>query len=220
MSGSAQNTHASASKGDPIGGCLFTGAEITNETQLNSILSAMDDYVSGTGDSDYEAVTSGFKYCSDVSDSGVVLSEDSNTTEHKDMDGDTVLVTFDSRSETAKLSLIDITEAALAEVYGQDNVSSKSGVITIHHNAKPMPNRSAILLIALSDGRRKAVLIPRFAVTGRGEEKLLSSDLDTRELTLTTYKCPTGDTIIEKVTGIKDSGTGTKASGSSTSINA
>lgn len=183
---------ATVSKGDPQGGCWFSAPAsdfIEDGVVKADLISKIETYVKGTGDTDWSTLTSGFTYVSDVSDSGIVMSEESDTEEKKNMDGDTVLVVTTSRSETAKITPIDITVDSLKQIYGDTNVSadSTSGIIKVHHNGDAQVDQIGMFLLAYAyqgTSRRGVVLVPRYKVSERGDETLLNSELKGRELTI------------------------------------
>ena len=183
---------STVTKGDPLGGCWFSAPSanfLENGAVKSTLLTAINNYVSGSGDSDWSTLTSGFTYVSDVSDAGVVISESTDKTEFKNMDGDTILVVKTSRSETAKVTPVDLTVDSLKQIYGDNNVDGTGSVIKVHHNGDAQADRIALFLLAYAyqgTTRRGVVLIPRYQINEKGDETLLSSALFGRELTLDT----------------------------------
>ena len=206
------STTATVSKGDARGGVFFAAPAasfVTDGEVASSLITKINTYVSGTGTTDWETLTSGFTFVSDVSDDGIKLSEEVDTEEKKNMSGDTVLVINTSRSEKATLKCIDVTADALKEVYGATNVAEASNVITIHHNGDEQAERIGLMLIRLAYNgaeRRMVRLIPRYKVTEKGEETLVSSELFGRDITISTLPAKVGtfaaDTVVDFIASV------------------
>ena len=191
----ATNNTPTSSK-EAIGGLFWTAA---SGTALPTS-AVIDTYLAGSGDNDYATVVSGFTFTSEVSENGITFSENSESKDFVNMNGDNVYTVSTSRSESAKLKLIDLSESAFKEIYGQSNVETTTGGnLLIHHNNKEMPERVGIMLIAMRDGRRMVRVLPRFKVNERGEETLAVSELFARDVTIKMLANSNGDTVIDYI---------------------
>lgn len=127
----------------------------------------------------------GFHNLGYVSEDGITESIETDSENMVDMNGDTVYVTSSSRTETVTMTLIEVKEAALKEIYGQSMVTTTTGAITVKHGAHTDSGRIYVLELVLRDGRRWRQVIPNGQVTEVGEMKLASGELAGREITIT-----------------------------------
>lgn len=101
--------------------------------------------------------------------------------------------------EAAVFTLVEQKKAALAEEYGQKNVTDSEGQITAKHNSNPRGRRAYVALLVLKDGRRQTTVIPTGEVTSVGEKTYNKADLVGRELTVTCYPDENGDCVIDYI---------------------
>ena len=182
---------------EALGGAFWTapaGTALPTEEVI-------DAYLNGSGSDDYKTVTKGFSFVSEVSEDGIALSEETDSEEFKNMNGNTVLTVSTSRTETITVKFIEMNETSLKELYGAGNVTKTEGNnFKVAHNSDESPERVAVLLIALVDGRRMVRVVPRYKVTERGDETLAPSALLARDITCTTYTDDDGNTVIDYLT--------------------
>lgn len=134
-----------------------------------------------------------------VSDSGLEEEISTDTTEHTDMNGDTVCVSKDKETETIKLTLISITKDALSESFGHGAVDDADGQITIRHtNVNRLP-RSYVFLLLLKDGRPWTKVVPNGTVTEVGAVTMVSGDLYGREITINCMPDADGNRIYDYI---------------------
>lgn len=120
-----------------------------------------------------------------ISEDGVTESIETDAETLVDMNGDAVFTASSSRTETITMTLIEVKEAALKEIYGQDMVTTTTGAITVKHATHSSPNRIYVLELVLRDGRRWRQVAPAGQVTEVGEMSLASGELAGREITIT-----------------------------------
>lgn len=120
-----------------------------------------------------------------ISEDGITESIETDSENMVDMNGDTVFVSSSSRTETVTLTLIEVKEAALKEIYGQSMVTTTTGAITVKHGTHTNSGRIYVFELVLRDGRRWRQVIPNGQVTEIGEMKLASGELAGREITIT-----------------------------------
>lgn len=201
---------ASVVKGDQLGGCFYskvlstsTDSTLYNRSTgklVDTFVSAIKKYVTGTGEDDFETLTANLDYVSDISDEGITASVETDEASFQNMDGNTVLRQMTSRDESITLSMIDTTADALKMYYGDSNVEVSGNVMTVHHNNGNDEERIGIFLLALSDGRRMVRVLPRYKITEQGDESLLNSELWAHEITLGLMTDANNDTAIDYIT--------------------
>lgn len=120
-----------------------------------------------------------------ISEDGVTENIETDSESMVDMNGDTVYTSSSSRTETITATLIEVKEAALKEIYGQDMVTSSNDLITVKHGSHTSPERIYVLELVLRDGRRWRQVAPAGQVTEVGELALAAGELAGREITIT-----------------------------------
>lgn len=149
------NNEAFVSTGKPkVGGAVFVGP-----TSLTLPTDAVSELASG-----FE----GMGYCSDE---GMTQSQEVNSEEVKAWGGDTVLVTEDDKSETWKLTFIEMMNInVLKEIYGAANVSGtlETG-ISIASGTEPHEARAWVVDTILKNGVLKRTVIPKGVITEIGD---------------------------------------------------
>ena len=120
-----------------------------------------------------------------ISEDGVTESIETDSESMVDMNGDTVYTASSSRTETITLTLIEVKESALKEIYGQSMVTTANDLITVKHGAHDDPARVYVLELVLRDGRRWRQVVPAGQVTEVGEMTLASGEMAGREITIT-----------------------------------
>lgn len=119
-----------------------------------------------------------------VSEDGVEEDINDSTETYKDANGDVICVGSSEREETIKLKLVEIKKDSLAEIYGHDNVTDASGMITAKHKFGGRGERVYVLELLLKDGRKWRQVIHKGTVTEVGTLSLASTELAGREITI------------------------------------
>lgn len=120
-----------------------------------------------------------------ISEDGWVISEERETDEHRDVNGENILTSVSSRTETTTATLVEIKEESMQEWYGHDNVSVSDNVIQALHASSDGSNRIYIADLVLKGNRRWRYIIPQGQVTEIGDLTIASTELVGREITIT-----------------------------------
>lgn len=130
------------------------------------------------------ATLSGFDNLGFVSDDGIEEEKDSDSEKKYDLNGDLIAVLKSTEDETLVFTLCNTTVAALKEMHGHKNVTSKTDFIEIDHTIKDHDERSYVFDLLLKDGRRLRKVVPNGLVTEVGTITYVSSELYAREITV------------------------------------
>lgn len=121
-----------------------------------------------------------------VSDDGVTETIETDTTDLNDLNGDNVYTVTSSRTETIAATLMEVSEAALKEIYGQDMVETDAnGNLTVKHGSHANPSRVYVLELVLRDGRSWRQVVPAGQVTEVGELNIAAGESAGRQVTIT-----------------------------------
>lgn len=101
-------------------------------------------------------------YCSEDGLTNSVVTESSSI---KAWGGDEVLNIQTSRSETFAFSMIETNEAALRQVYGDENLTVSGSALNIKHNSKLKTNHIWVFEILLNNDRVKRIVVPCGKIT-------------------------------------------------------
>ena len=145
------------------------------------------------------ALAAGYVGLGYVSDSGLVNSISTDTSDINAWGGDRVLSVRTSRSESFQFTFIETNADVLKEVYGQDNVSEASGALTVLHNGKANPVRRYVFEIALTGDRVKRIVVPNGQITEVGDVTYVDGDPIGYEVTVSAYPDANGNTAIEYI---------------------
>lgn len=141
-----------------------------------------------------------FKQLGYASEDGLSNEVETDNEDIKAWGGDTVLSVRTARKETFKLTLIQSMDIdTLKEVYGQDNVSEKTGALTVLHNGKDLPHRSYVFEMLLTGGRVKRIVVPDGLVSEVGEVKYADGEPIGYETTITGFPDSKGNTAYEYI---------------------
>lgn len=186
MADKAKNSTANVSVGGGVKeGYLFSAPVGTAlPTKYNAVAADLDE---------------AFENLGYVSSDGIVNGIESDSENFQDMNGDTIETAASTYTETLVFTLVEQKKAALAEEYGQKNVTDAGGQITAKHNSNPRGRRAYVALLVLKDGRRQTTVIPTGEVTSVGEKTYNKADLVGRELTVTCYPDENGDCVIDYI---------------------
>jgi hypothetical protein len=151
---------------------------------------------------DATAPLTGFVDLGYVSDSGLVNSISSDTTDINAWGGDRVLTVRTSRSESFQWTFIETNADVLKEVYGDGNVTIDDGDIAVLHNSKDLPRRQYVFEIALTGDRVKRIVVPNGQVTEVGDVTYVDGDPIGYEVTVSAYPDEDGNTAYEYIASV------------------
>lgn len=134
-----------------------------------------------------------------VSDSGLVNSVSTDTTDINAWGGDRVLTVRTSRSESFSWTFIETNADVLAEVYGQANVTQDGTDLTVIHNGRAAGNRQYAFEIALTGDRVKRIVVPNGQITEVGDVTYVDGEPIGYEVTLSALPDEDGNTAYEYI---------------------
>lgn len=115
------------------------------------------------------ALASAFKDLGYVSEDGVTNSNTAETTKLKAWGGDTVYTSQTDKPDTFQFTLIEVLrEDAQKAVYGDDNVTTSSGLTTIKANSKEAEPHIWVIETVLQ-GHYKRIVIPNGKLSEVGD---------------------------------------------------
>lgn len=144
-----------------------------------------------------------------ISSDGIAEEIDADTDTVTDMNGDVVFVIKSSETETLTLTLISTTEAALKEMHGHGNVSSVTNAFKITHTTKEHDQRTYAFKLLLKDGRKMRKFVPNGIVSEVGEIVHVSSEVYSREITITCMPDASGVRVYDYIQKVAESATTT-----------
>lgn len=130
------------------------------------------------------ALDSAFSVLGFISEDGYVESQETDTEDLLDMNGDLMDSPLTSCVESAQLTLAEIKAETLKVMYGEDNVTDELGVITVKHNSEADTTRSYVLLLKLKNGRNWTKVIPKGQSSELDSLTLAVGSLAARALTI------------------------------------
>lgn len=125
-----------------------------------------------------------------ITSDGLVVSESVDSSDFNDLNGDVIETSRSSREETMQVTFAERKADVLAELYGQDNVSTAGGIITIDHTNAERDERIYVFEAVYKNGRRGRIIACRGKVVDLGDETFASGNLSVRQCTI---KCLVGD---------------------------
>lgn len=132
-----------------------------------------------------------------VLEDGFVFSEDVDTEEVYDINGDTVADLDGTRTETVQVTLLETKKEVLEEVRGHGNVTDAEGVLTVKHNSEPRQERVYVAELILKNNRKARIVIPDGKVSELGDITYRSGEVLSYEITIKCFVDENGDTVIE-----------------------
>ena len=146
------------------------------------------------------ALNAAFNDLGYVSEDGVTNSTNLESESIREWGGQKVLVIQTSKDDQYKLKLIEASNIyAMKEVFGQTNVSSANGQITVTANGKELESRSYVIDMALNNGGIKRIVLPSAKVSEIGDIQYTGSDAVGYELTYDTAPDSSGNTHYEYI---------------------
>lgn len=150
------------------------------------------------------ALPAGFSALGYISEDGITNSFDSDTEEFKDMNGDVVLATTTSRTETFAFTLIETKKESLAEAFGDDNVEvAKDGTLVVKSNNISRKAKCYVFELVLNNDRIERVVVPLGKVTEVGDITISSGELVGYEITVTAANDASGNASYRYITPVQ-----------------
>lgn len=201
-------TNVSPAKG--VKGGYFYSIERT--TANLALITQLSDLTKKVTDIFTDAVPLGY-----ISEDGWTISEDRESNDFNDVNGDVVDTSLQSKTETIAATLIETKAGTLSEYYGHGNVSDAGGVITAYHTSGENDERIYIAELVLKNSRRSRVCAPDGKITELGDLTLNSQELVGREVTITALAYNVSDDITASIISWTESTETEKASGATSS---
>ena len=137
-----------------------------------------------------------------VSEDGVVNSNSPSTSDIKAWGGDVVLSPQSEKPDTFQFTLIEVLNTdVLKAVYGDDNVSTASGVTIVVANSKEGDTAVWVIETALR-GSYKRIVIPSGQVTEIGDITYKDEEAVGYQVTVKAFPDSTGNTHYEYIEAI------------------
>lgn len=137
-----------------------------------------------------------------LSDDGLTDTIDKNFTDVTAWGGDRVLSVLTSQTESFKFAMIETTLDTLKVVYGSDNVTDNSGVISVKHNAKGNEQFSFVFEIAMTGNRVKRIVVPSAVVTNLDDVEYKDGDAINYSIELAALPDSDGSTAYEYISAV------------------
>lgn len=117
-----------------------------------------------------------------------------DTTELRDINLDVVDTDTGGATETLQIALMEVNARSQSTIYGSENVTDESGVITVEHDWSNAGEASMFaLLLLLKNGRKWVKLIRNGKVTGVGEFTGNKTTAAQRQITISYAKDSAGN---------------------------
>lgn len=183
MAESTTNNQANVSAGKGVkGGYIFSAPVGTTlptdiETELNTA----------------------FKCLGFISEDGYVETVEEDSNDIVDLNGDLMDSSNSNRVESAQFTLAEIKAETLKRQYGENNVTDKGGIITVHHNSDSHSVFAYVLELVLKNGRRWRKVIPQGQSSELDDLTVASSELCQRALTMKYLTDEAGNTCYDYI---------------------
>lgn len=159
------------------------------------------------------ALPSAFKLLGYLSEDGLTITTDTDTTEVKDANGQTVMKVIASYAESYQFSMLEVLRVEAAKLrYNEDAVTGSDKSMTIKHQ---MPSDNGFVLvfeIAMSGNVKDRLVIGNGTRAEFGDRQVHAGDAQVYDVTVSANDMGNGVTAIEYI--------GVAASASESSVNA
>ena len=140
-----------------------------------------------------------FKVLGFISEDGITISVEEDSSDLVDMNGDVMDSTYSNRAETIQMKLAEMKAGVFKTQYGSLNVTDNNGLITIAHNGDNHDSASYVFELLLKDGRRWRMVVPNAKLSELGDLTISSSELCQRDITLKCAVDTAGNTIYDYI---------------------
>lgn len=140
-----------------------------------------------------------FKVLGFISEDGYTESVESDSEDLKDMNGDLMDSPTTGRVESAQFTLAEIKAGTLKVMYGENNVTDESGIITVQHNSDSQTTFSLVLELVLKNNRRWRKVIPAAQSSELDDLTIAVSELCARAITVKYLTDAKGNTCYDYI---------------------
>lgn len=176
MPDTTSNDTANVSTGKGVKGGYWFSAPASTENLALITSESLKDFSAKVTETLADSVNLGY-----ISEDGWVESEDRESDDFKDVNGDIIDSSTSSRTENIAVTMVEVKESSLAEQYGHGNVSDADGVITALHTSDEHDERIYVADLVLKNGRRWRQIVPKGKVGEIGDLTIKSGQLVGRE---------------------------------------
>lgn len=159
------------------------------------------------------ALSNAFKLLGYLSEDGLTITTDTDTTEVKDANGQTVMKVITSYAESYQFSMLEVLRVEAAKLrYNEDAVTGSDKSMTIKHQ---MPSDNGFVLvfeIAMTGNVKDRLVIGNGTRAEFGDRQVHAGDAQVYDVTVSANDMGNGVTAIEYI--------GVAASASESSVNA
>lgn len=143
-----------------------------------------------------EALDPAFHPVGDLNEDGVTYSEDNDTTDVQNMDGENVLSINSSHSETIQCVMLETNEQSLKLRFGSTNVTVDQQSGKIHYSTGAPTGEKISLVIdtlLVGNNRKKRTVVESSSLTDVGDRQEHAGDANTYDVTFKAYKNSNGN---------------------------
>lgn len=145
------------------------------------------------------ALDEAFKVLGYISEDGVTFSTETDSTEIKDMNGDTVLTVQSSHSVTAQMTFIQALNVnVLKMIYGEENVTDTEGAISVKTTGAEQEMK-VFCFEFIANGRAYRKVVPCGKITNIGDTKFSANEAVGYDVTITALPDENGVKVYEYV---------------------
>lgn len=146
------------------------------------------------------ALSSAFKLLGYLSEDGLTITTDTDTTEVKDANGQTVMKVITSYAESYKFSMLEVLRVEAAKLrYNEDAVTGSDKSMTIKHQ---MPSDNGFVLvfeIAMTGNVKDRLVIGNGTRAEFGDRQVHAGDAQVYDVTVSANDMGNGVTAIEYI---------------------
>ena len=146
------------------------------------------------------ALDAAFKNAGYISEDGVTNNNSKSIEKIKAWGGAVVMTYSNEHCDSFKFTVIETTNTdTLKLVYGDDNVTATSSLISVAANGKDPDDLSIVIELVLRNGKAKRIVIPLCNVSEVGEITYDDTDAVGYETTVTALEDSAGNTHYEYI---------------------